>query len=220
MDLLGWTAPGGAEELAVAFGPPTSPRLLVLPAWFDEGNKLRHFTVEVMRALERRGLASVLPDMPGCNESLAPLEGQDLASWKAAVAAAAQHFACTHVLTIRAAANVAPALPGWAYAPVAGKSALRALLRAAVIAAREAGTAETGEELLARGQSDGLMLAGYRLGAGMVAGLATAELPASDLVTIAQSDLGGPGLWLRAEPGHDASQAESLARIVADGMGA
>ena len=47
-----WQAPGGSEELAVCFGENSNYRLLVLPAWFDESNKLRHFTIEVMRALE------------------------------------------------------------------------------------------------------------------------------------------------------------------------
>lgn len=218
--LLNWQAPGGSDELALACGPAKAPRLLVLPAWFDEGNKLRHLTVETMRALDRLGVASVLPDLPGCNESVAPLEGQDLASWQAAAKSAADQLGCTHVLAIRAGANIAPDLPGWAYAPLAGKSALRALLRAAVIAAKEAGQADSSEVMLARGQSEGLVLAGYRFGADMIAGLATAELPTNGLAAIAQADLGGPGLWLRAEPEHDAGQAAALAQIIATGLGA
>lgn len=218
--LHSWHAPGGSEELALACGSETGPRLLVLPAWFDDGNKLRHLTVETMRALERLGVASVLPDLPGCNESPAPLAAQDLSTWRAAAEAAATHFACTHVLAIRAAATIAPDLPGWAYAPLAGKSALRALLRAAVIAAKEAGQTDTSEGLLERGQRAGLVLAGFRLGAEMIAGLAAAELPLGTLTTITQSEVGGPGLWLRAEPEHDPAQAEALARIIAAGLGA
>ncbi len=218
--LHSWHAPGGSDELALASGPETGPRLLVLPAWYDEGNKLRHLTVETMRALERLGVASVLPDLPGCNESPAPLAAQDLSTWRAAAEAAATHFGCTHVLAIRAAATIAPDLPGWAYAPLAGKSALRALLRAAVIAAKEAGRSETTERLLERGQREGLVLAGYRLSAEMIAALAAAELPTTKLTTIAQSDLGGPGLWLRAEPEHVPAQAEALAQIIAAGLGA
>ena len=220
MHLLGWTAPGGSDELATAFGEAGSQRLLVLPAWFDEGNKLRQVTVEAMRAMERLGVASVMPDLPGCNESLAPLPSQNLESWRLAAADAARHLGCSHVLAVRAGANVAPDLPGWAWAPLAGKSALRALLRARVIAAKEAGAAETSDGLLETGKAQGLDLAGYRLGAAMIAGLAEAELPASALTPIAQSDLGGPGLWLRAEPEHDAAQAEALARIIAAGLAA
>ncbi|RIV90883.1 hypothetical protein D2V17_03695, partial [Aurantiacibacter xanthus] len=93
--LTTWQAPGGSEELAIRCGDHASgPRLLVLPAWFDESNKTRHFTVELMRLLAERGVASVLPDLPGCNESLADLTRQTLASWREASAAAAEHFAC------------------------------------------------------------------------------------------------------------------------------
>jgi hypothetical protein len=218
--LLGWIAPGGSEELALSFGEDGAKRLLVLPAWFDEGNKLRHVTVEAMRALERLGVASILPDLPGCNESVAPLDQQDLSGWRAAAAKAAQQLGCSHVLAIRAAAMIAPDLPGWAWAPLPGKSALRAMLRAQVIASKEAGSAETSDALLETGKTSGLVLAGHRLGARMIAGLADAELPALLLAPIAQAELGGPGLWLRAEPQYDPAQAEALAQIIAEGMAA
>ena len=49
-----------------------------------------------------------------------------------------------------------------------------------------------------------------------VAGLADAELPpAGPQRDIAQGDLGGPGLWLRAEPEYDPKQADALAAIIA-----
>lgn len=221
MRLQSWQAPGGSEELAVSFGAEDAPRLLVLPAWFDESNKLRHFTIEVMRALERSGVASVLPDLPGCNESLAPMAEQDIEGWRIAAASAAEQLCCSHVLAIRAGANIAPALPGFAYAPLAGKSALRALLRARTISAKEAGREEKSADLLELGKSEGLELAGYRLGANMVAQLATAELPADlSLTEIKQGDLGGPGLWLRMEPDHDQQQAEALASRIAAGIAA
>lgn len=213
-----WSAPGGSEEYALAFGQNNGPRLLILPAWFDESNKLRHFTVEVMRALDRLGIASILPDLPGCNESAATLAEQNLASWHASASHAAEELECSHMLTLRAGASNAPDLPGWAYAPLAPKSALRALLRARIIASKEAGRDEKREQLLERGKTEGLELAGYRLGAAMIAQLADGELPQqSKLIEISQSDLGGAGLWLRMEPDHDPVQAEALAaRIAAD----
>ena len=218
MRLTCWTAPGGSEELALAFGEGGRRRLLVLPAWFDVSNRLRHVTIEAMRALERLGVASVMPDLPGSNESLAPLDAQDLGTWRNAAAEAARQLGCTHVLAVRAAANIAPDLPGWVWAPLAGKSALRAMVRARIIASKEAGSAETSDLLLEQGKAGGLDLAGYPLGHSMIAGLAEAELPATDLVPVTQADLGGPGLWLRAEPEHDPAQSEALARIIAVGM--
>ena len=66
--------------------------MLILPALFDEANKLRHFTVEVMRRLDAAGIDSFLPDLPGCNESRAPLETQTLTGWREAAEAAAGLF--------------------------------------------------------------------------------------------------------------------------------
>ncbi len=95
---------------------------------------------------------------------------------------------------------------------------LRALLRARVIADREAGLESSREALLDQGKREGLVLAGYSLGAAMVSELEQAEL-APGPTEIAQGELGGPGLWLRAEPDHDPAQAEALARIVRERIG-
>jgi hypothetical protein len=212
--IAAWPGPAG-EEYAVAFDEGRLRRVLVLPAWFDESNKLRHFTVEVMRRLAGAGVDSFLPDLPGCNESSAPLADQTLDTWRSEAAEAASFFAATHVLAIRAAAAIAPDLPGWRYGPLAPASQLRSLLRARVLSSREAGREEDRDALLAEGRRSGLDLAGYRLGAAMIAGLAEAELPQGPQRDIAQGDLGGAGLWLRAEPDHDPRQADALAAILA-----
>ncbi|MFN4019283.1 MAG: hypothetical protein ACK4IC_02065 [Erythrobacter sp.] len=205
------------EELLVAFDRARAARVLICPAWFDEANKLRRFTVQMMRRLDKAGIDSFLPDLPGCNESLAPLEAQTLAGWQAGVASAAQSFRATHVLTIRAGALLAPAhLPGWHYAPQSGNRLLRGMIRARTIAAREAGREEKAEALLALGRSEGLVLGGWPLGAAMIRALCDAEPRLADGQSeIAQSALGAPGLWLRAEPGEDPRQADTLAAIIA-----
>ena len=211
-----WPAPSG-DEYALTFDCGRARRLLVLPALFDEANKLRHFTVEVLRRLDAAEIDSFLPDLPGCNESPAPLERQALDSWIIAAEAAAAHFAATHLLTIRGGDLCAPdGLPTLRYAPATGPALLRALLRARVIASKEAGIDEDRESLLERGRREGLELAGHRLGAAMVRALETAEpTGGAALANVAQSDLGGPGLWLRAEPGHSPEQADALAARVA-----
>src|SRR5690606_17288706 len=122
-----------------------------------------------------------------------------------------------HVLTIRGGALCAPAeLPAWRYAPATGSSILRAMLRARVLASKEAGVEETREELLALGKESGLELAGFTLGPAMIRELDKAE-PAGGaaLANIAQANLGGAGLWLRAEPDHDPAQADALAALIA-----
>lgn len=170
--IAAWPGPAG-EEYALAFDRGRVHRVLVLPAWFDESSKLRHFTVEVMRRLDGSGIDCFVPDLPGCNESLAPLEAQTLDGWRSAAAEAVRHFSATHVLAMRTGAMLAPdALPGWRYAPCAGSSQLRSLLRARVLSSREAGRDEDREVLLLEGRQCGLDLAGYQLGAAMIADLA------------------------------------------------
>jgi hypothetical protein len=217
--LAAWPAADGSEY-ALAFDRGRTRRLLVLPALFDEAGKTRHLAVETLRRLDQAGIDGFLPDLPGCNESLAPLEAQTLAGWRAGAAAAARHFGATHLLTIRASAILAPpALPGWRYAPTGGANALRALLRARVISAREAGEDVTSEALLAIGRDRGLDLAGYRIGSAMVRDLESAMLPDSGrLADIAQATVGGNAAWLRAEPDFDPTQADALAAIIALGV--
>jgi hypothetical protein len=217
-----WPCPaadgGTRDELALAFAGSGEHRILVLPAWFDEANKLRRQTVEVMRRLAIAGVASVLPDLPGCNESEAPLAGQTLEGWRNCAAAAARFFDATHVLAVRAGALLAPpALPGWRYAPIGGRQVLRPMLRARTIAAREAGREEKIDALEALALAEGIELAGWHLGPSLVAALRSAE-PEMSLTEIDQSSLGGSALWLRAEPDEDPVQADMLAALVAGGL--
>ena len=196
-------------------------RLLIVPALFDESNRMRRFTVEVMRRLDNAGVDSFLPDLPGCNESLQALDRQTPASWQAAIAAAASHYRASHVLGIRGGALLLPVnLPGWRYAPVNGASTLRQLLRARIIAAREAGATETQESLLAEGLGQGLELVGYRLGADFIRDFQSLTPTVSHAVSDIDQDMlgGGGGLWLRAEPGEDRGQADALAAIIAIGI--
>jgi hypothetical protein len=142
--IASWPCPlpqgGTAPEYALAFDRSRPHRLLILPALFDEANKIRHQIAEVMRRLDGAGIDCFLPDLPDCNESLQALNEQTLESWRKAAMAAAAHFRTTRLLTIRAAAILAPPrLSGWRYGPTSGATALRALLRARQVAAREAG---------------------------------------------------------------------------------
>lgn len=214
--------PGGdtAPELALVRDRGRDRRLLILPALFDEANKLRRFTVEVMRRLDGAGIDVFLPDLPGSNESKVALSSVSLQGWRHAAGEAALHFGATHLLAIRGGGLVAPpGLPGWHYAPVQGASVLRQLLRARILAAREAGREERSETLLEEGLATGLNLSGYSLSSGMIAMLREA-VPAepSPLVVIEQDLLGGGPLWLRTEPDEDRSQADALAAVIAVGI--
>ncbi len=209
-----------SAEQVVGFDRGRPHRVLVLPAWFDEANKLRRFTVEVMRRLDAAGIDSLLPDLPGCNESPEPLAQQTLAGWREAAKAAAEGLRATHVLAIRAGALVAPqGLPGWHYAAQSGPKLLRGMIRARTIAAREGGIHETSEGLAAIGREAGLALGGWGIGPDMFRALEHAEPAlAAGQSDIAQTTLGGAGLWLRAEPDEDAAQADRLAAIIAENL--
>jgi hypothetical protein len=134
--------------------------------------------------------------------------------------AAAKHFRATHVLGIRGGALVMPeGLPGWRYAPVKGASTLRQMMRARMLISREAGVTETQEGLLEMALSDGIELAGFRLGPEFVSQFQSLTPQVSASVSeIEQDMLGGSGLWLRAEPGEDRAQADALAAILAIGI--
>ncbi|MEM1050727.1 MAG: hypothetical protein AAGI28_01395 [Pseudomonadota bacterium] len=220
-----WQAPlvgdKTSDELLISFDRGRKHRLLILPALFDEANKLRRFTMQTIRALDASGVECFLPDLPGCNDSLQPLEQQTLEGWRSVVIAAAEVFQITHVLGIRGGALLSPKdLPAWYYAPQSGAKLLRGMLRARMIASRELGLEETSEQLLKVGREAGLMLAGWPIGATMLRELEHAKpFKIDQQKTISQKDIGGAGLWLRAEPGEDDAGSESLATIISGGIG-
>ncbi len=216
--------PGGgiAEEYALTFDRQREKRLLIVPALFDEANRLRRFTAEVIRRLDGAGIDCVLPDLPGTNESTQPLATQDTEDWRDAMMAAARHFEATHVLGIRGGCLFTPSnLPRWHYAPVKGASILRQMVRARIVASREAGTEETSEGLLKTGADTGLELGGHRIGADFLRVFQTLKSDETpDVQQIPQDMIGASGLWLRAEPGESRDQADALAAVIAMGLSA
>lgn len=210
---------GTLAEYALACDRGRERRVLLVPALFDEANRLRRLAVGVMQRLDGAGVDSLLPDLPGCNESLQALDRLDPEDWRTAMEAAARHFRATHVLTLRGGALVAPVhLPGWMLAPAPGTSLLRTMLRARIVMAREGGREESQESLTALGEAQGLELAGYRLSAEFLRQFRALTVPAAcPLTPIDQDLLGGGALWLRAEPDDDPAQADALAAVVAVG---
>lgn len=205
------------DEYVLSFDKDRPARLLIVPALFEEASRMRRLTVEMMRRLDLAGIDCFLPDLPGCNESLVPLDAVTPEHWRDAMATAARHFRVTHVLGIRGGALFAPErLPGWHYAPAKGASLLRQMIRARILTAREAGTSETQDGLMAEGLQSGLELAGYRLSNLFLNQFQS--LVADSSTVIEQDTIGGGGLWLRAEPDEDRHQADALAAILTIGM--
>lgn len=201
----------------MSFGDADAARIiLIIPPLFDEMNRVRAVLVAAMRELAERGVMALLPDLPGCNESAAPMASQSVERWRAAVKAAAEQLGASHVAGIRGGAMLIADsdLPEWQLAPVKGASLVKTMLRTRIASDRESGRASTIESLMAEAQTGPIELSGYLLGADMLSGL-DAAVPDDDALEVTLGD--GPGqiagkpLWLRAEPQEDPQMSAALA---------
>lgn len=221
----------GNDELCLRFGPDDAPRLLILPPLFDEANRVRHLMVECARALAELGIASLLPDLLGCNESTVPLENASISLWQAALMACAEQLGpVSHVASLRGGSLIDGAwgdLPRWRLAPVKGGQLLRTMLRTRIASDREAGITSSSEALMESARAQGIELAGNSLSPCMIRELdvaAPSDGRAIRLVRFADDPLDADGriagapLWLRAEPAHDPAMATAMAHDIADWM--
>lgn len=206
---------GGRHEYCLGIGDIGTPRrILIVPPLFDEMNRVRRMLVETMRALALRGVRTYLPDLPGCNESLADVSIQTLADWQQAIGAAAKQLDATHIASIRGGALIdhKPVLPHWRLAPVKGGSLLKTMLRTRISADKEAGFSTTIDALMTQAVSGPLALSGYHLGSAMLASLEGAEpVNVAGCHEAALADIDGSALWLRAEPQQDPAMSAALA---------
>lgn len=211
---------GASLEYCLSFGEAAAMRrILIIPPLFDEMNRMRRVLASVMRILEQNGAASMLPDLPGCNESIADLSVQNLGIWRTAMQDAVSATAATHIVSIRGGAlidDIYADLPHWRLAPVKGEALLKAMLRTRVVGDKEAGLSTTSDALIAHAQTDAIELAGNILGPQMVADLAiTSPTQLANVQTrtlgIGPDMIAGKALWLRAEPQDDAEFAAAIA---------
>lgn len=202
---------GGHKEYCLSFGEAGAARtIMIVPPLFDEMNRTRRMLVETMRALADRRVRSLLPDLPGCNESLADLVGQSLDQWRRAVAHCAGELGATHIASLRGGMLIddGSALPRWRLASVKGSSLLKTMLRTRIAGDKEADIITTTEQLLATVPVE---LSGNMFGAEMLASLEAAEPSTDEAHHVALADIGGSPLWLRAEPGDDPAMSAAIA---------
>lgn len=200
----------------------TAPTIMLVPPLFDEANRMRRTLVLMMRALADLGHASLLPDLPGQNDSLADTQEVTLQMWREALAkfAAAQPGPLI-IASWRGAALIddaaANAIGWWRMVPIAGASIVKTLLRVRIAGEKEAGRTVTAEQLRETAQHGAVELGGNRLSAVMLAGL-DAAVPAqvAPLRAAELSDVAGSALWLRAEPGEDRAMASAMAADISD----
>jgi hypothetical protein len=188
--------------------------ILLVPPLFDEMNRVRRMLIEAMRALAHSRVRTLLPDLPGCNESVADLSVQTFETWQRAVETAATALGATHIASIRGGCLIddRPTLPHWRLAPVKGGSLLKTMLRTRVAAEKEGGNSVTLDQLMAAAQSGLLELSGNMLGFAMVDALEKAEpIAVLNAHEAALADVAGTPLWLRAEPQDSAEMSVALA---------
>ncbi len=169
-----------------------------------------------MRALAVQNIASFLPDLPSQNESALPLAQVDLPLWRAAFIEAAQAARATHIVSLRGGAlfDAAPGLPVWRHAPSNGKKLATTMLRAQMAADKAQGIERRREDYLQSAGQTPIMLGGKLFSGALLHALMDAgEMEGAHII----EDKGpfGPPLWLRAEPGEDASMAHKMAAAIA-----
>jgi hypothetical protein len=207
----------GGREAMLRFGPKEAPLVLVLPPLFEEANRTRHFLVEIMRGLAIQGVASILPDLPGTNDSLVASVDTRLADWQAAIGALPAPAMTVAVRGGTLLDGVAGTDLHWRLSPETGARLLRDMIRAtAMTGGMKAG------ELEATARQQPTALAGSVIHPELFGALDAAPLSQKGTIRTvrledeagdADARLGGAPLWRRAEPDHDPALA---AAVVAD----
>jgi hypothetical protein len=195
----------GGTEMLFRHGAGSSITLLILPALFEEANRMRRFTVSVMRNLAENQIGTILPDLPGCGESLNKLSDVTLADWQAAVSNLTGNIFAS--VAIRGGALLDNVFENrWRLAPETGERLLRDMVRATSFS-----EGISAVELDTQARSHATRLAGNLIGPELYATLHEA-VPVS-AAHIANVD--GPKLWRAAEPGDDPEYARLLADDIA-----
>ena len=195
----------GGTEFALRCGVGSPVTLLILPALFEEANRMRRLTVSMMRALANEGIGTILPDLPGTGESPASLTQISLDDWHAAASSLATQVSGS--VAIRAGALLdGPFAARWRLAPETGARILRDLVRATAFAQGVAA-----DDIDARVRHEPTRLAGTLVGPALYEALAQA-VPA-DVAHVTAVE--GPKLWRAAEPGDDPAFARALAQDIA-----
>ena len=219
------------KELCLSLAAQSGRRVMLVPPLFDEMNRMRKMLVDVMRSLEAHEIASFLPNLPGTNESLRPLEQTMLSDWQKALEACAQQHQISHIASFRGGALAVAEMKTanhWIFSPVKGATILRTMMRTKVAADREAGLNIGLAELAARAKTGPLELAGNIIGSDLFTQLNAAEIPSMDNQRIVRlkSDnkpgdvqIPGTALWLRAEPDDDLDMSAAIAQDIAAWIG-
>lgn len=191
--------------------------ILFIPPLFAEMNKMRHTLVQTMRLMANSGVVVILPDLPGCNESIADIRKQSLTDWQNAMRACADQHAATHIVSFRGAALIDDLpRPIWRLNCINGTNILKTMLRSKVISMKEAGENTALDQLTNEAERSGIELAGYNISAKMFNELQDTSPIKSDQIfegKLGESIEGSP-IWMRSEPEYDEAMALSLSKTL------
>ncbi|WP_426260366.1 hypothetical protein [Sphingomonas sp. DC1100-1] len=217
----------GGREVLLRFGPDTGPVVILALPLFEEANRTRTFAVGLLRRLAERGIAGLLPDVPGQGESVVPLAGLSVPRMAEALTALTHRCLANdrraYAVGIRSGAlldTLAPCSGRWHLAPQDGDSLLRDLHRTW----RAAGN-DGDREAMMHG-ADAVEVAGNVLSPDLLASLAAAtpfDQPGTPRRVVRLSSDPAPAdrhidaapLWRRVEPGDDPALADLLADDIA-----
>jgi hypothetical protein len=191
---------GGSEFLLRhSAGAPVT--LLVIPALFEEANRMRRFTVSVMRQLAVSGIGTILPDLPGTGESSTALADVMLQDWHDTITALAPSVSGS--IAIRGGALLdAPIKNCWRLAPDAGERLLRDMARATSFS-----TGISPTEIDAKARQQPTRIAGNFFTPTLYSAVHAAVPIGQAHVTAVE----GAKLWRAAEPGDDPEFAKRIA---------
>jgi hypothetical protein len=225
----------GGREAMLRFGPDHGPVMVAALPLLEEANRTRTFVVTLLRALAERGIASVLPDLPGQGESLIPIADLTVLRLAEALEAVTVRLNAegrlTFALGIRSGALLdycALHQGRWHLSPVTGAELLRDLHRVWLTQERRP-AGEQSLDAMIYGDDEPVVIAGTALSADFLSSLSAAApfdqpgIPRR-LVRLAGDPrpadrlVEGVALWRRAEPGNDPALAARLADDIAAWM--
>jgi hypothetical protein len=236
--IASYQASGGREAM-LRFGPDQGPLVAVALPLFEDANRVRGFAVAICRALAARGVATILPDLPGQGESLVLLE-------RCSILDIADGFDCAtkeawnanrrlYGVALRSGAlldKLALLNGRWHFAPQDGPSLLRDLKRIKQALQPHIRLSDTDWYFDPQTPADHpdppVEIAGNRISTALLTDLSVYApwTPADGgplrIVRLdsdpapADRHVPGAALWRRAEPGNDITLARLLADDIAD----
>lgn len=222
----------GNSEQYVHLGRKHPRQILIIPPFFEEMNRTRWLLLAAMRTLDEARIGTILPDLPGQNESLVPDSEISLGIWRAALErlAAQSGVIIDMIAAFRSGAILDDAVNcsrNWRLAPEDGPGLLRQLVRTRLAADREAGAASGKATLLLEARQQGMLFAGWEIPSVMIQELEASSLPVHDEVRTvllegssapADAYVSGKPLWRQSEPQEDHWLAQQIAADLAAWM--